>query len=96
MRKSNFITRLNTAIAFVIHGKSKCRMMSCGKCGSTIITSITKEPVETKIIDDKHHIDVLWADVDKCLKCGAVCYETQYWNFDGNVKALGVANIDEN
>jgi hypothetical protein len=83
MSKSGLIERIRCAINFVIYGKGKCRIMTCGKCGKILIYPISDE-ITTKIMDDKRHIDLLWSQVDKCKICGAVCEEIQLWNFEGD------------
>lgn len=59
--------------------------MTCGKCGSIIIKSISEKPAEIKWIDEIHQVDQMWIDLVKCRKCGAVCKEIQMWNFEGDV-----------
>lgn len=93
MRKNNWLKRLELAIKFVRYGSGKCRIMSCGKCGSIAIRSITKKPIETQCINDKRHIDMVFADFNECLHCGAVCYEVQQWNFEGDVEKIGTGVI---
>lgn len=82
MRDVTFVSRLRTAYCYIRYGKNAC-VMTCGRCGKTFIKSITKHPVETTVINDFHHIDLLWSDVCQCLNCGAVCQEIQAWNFEG-------------
>lgn len=81
----NLKDRLYTAYNLIRYGKGKIRCMSCGKCGSIIIKSISEKPAEIEWIDEKHQVDQMWIDLVRCRKCGAVCKEIQMWNFDGDV-----------
>lgn len=58
--------------------------MTCEKCGSILITPISDSPGECEIIDEERHIDKAWTEYIQCRKCGAVCKEVQFWNFDGD------------
>ena len=71
----NLKDRLYAAYNLIRYGKGKIRCMTCGKCGSIIIKSISKKPAEIEWIDETH----------QCRKCGAVCKEIQMWNFEGDV-----------
>lgn len=82
MRTTTFFNKLRVAYWYVCYGE-KVRVMTCGRCGKTFIKSITEHPVETTVINDSCHIDLLWLDVCQCLNCGAVCQEIQAWNFEG-------------
>lgn len=81
----NLKDRLYAAYNLIRYGKGKIRCMTCGKCGSIIIKSISKKPAEIECIDEIHQVDQMWIDLVKCRKCGAVCKEIQMWNFEGDV-----------
>lgn len=84
MRKNGLFQRISVAYNLIRYGRGKCRIMTCGKCGSICITPISERPGETSCIDEERHIDLSWGEVVQCMKCGAVCYEVQFWNFEGN------------
>lgn len=91
MRVNTLLQRIEIAFNFIIYGKGKARVMSCGKCNSIAIVPITKKPFESSYIENGKVIDVYWSEFNKCLKCGAVCKEVQMWNFAGDP-----AKLDDN
>lgn len=88
MRANNLFQRISVAYNFIRYGRGKCRIMTCGKCGSICIVPISAHPGETDCIDEDKHIDLLWGEVVQCMKCGAVCHEIQCWNFEGDPTKL--------
>lgn len=83
MRNNRFFQRLSIAFNFVIYGKSRCRIMTCGKCGAQTIVKVS-DAVSEKYIDEGKQIDLLWSEFVQCEKCGAICQEVQMWNFSGD------------
>ena len=47
----NLKDRLYAAYNLIRYGKGKIRCMTCGKCGSIIIKSISKKPAEIEWIE---------------------------------------------
>lgn len=88
MRTSKLIQRIIVSYNFIRYGKGNVRLMTCGKCGSVFIHPISESPQEGEIITDQRHIDRYWVEFNQCMKCGAVCEETQLWNFDGDAKKI--------
>lgn len=88
MRASDLLQRIHVAYNFIRYGRGKCRIMTCGKCGSICIVPISEHPGESSYIDDEKHIDLVWGEVVQCMKCGAVCHEVQMWNFEGDPTKL--------
>lgn len=84
MRENKLFQRISVAYNFVRYGKGKCRIMTCGKCGSALIVPISEHPGESSCINGDRHIDLIWGEVVQCMKCGAVCHEIQCWNFEGD------------
>lgn len=80
--------RIWAAYNLIRYGKGKLRCMTCGKCGSIVIQSISDTPVEGKIEDVGKRIDMAWVDMVRCSKCGAICEEIQLWNFEGDPKKV--------
>lgn len=95
MRSDRLLERIRVAYKFLRYGKGMCRIMTCGKCGSVYIKPISKDHVETSHIDAGRHIDQIWSDVCQCMKCGAVCYEIQFWNFEGDPSKIDEGFIIE-
>lgn len=88
MRESKLLQRISVAYNLIRYGSGKCRIMTCGKCGSICILPISEHPSEQKHIDEERHIDSVWSEVIQCMKCGAVCQEIQLWNFEGDVNKI--------
>lgn len=84
MRKNKLIQRILVAYRFIRYGNGKCRIMTCGKCGSILISPISVHPTESKCYDETRQIDLIWSDFNQCMKCGAVCQEIQLWNYEGD------------
>ena len=78
MRTSELIQRIKVSYNFIRYGKGNVRLMTCGKCGGVFIHPISESPQEGEIITDQRHIDRYWVEFHQCMKCGAVCEETQY------------------
>ena len=76
MRKNRLIERLAVAYKFVRFGRGMCRIMTCGQCGSVYIRPISEHPMESSHTDENRHIDLIWSELSKCMKCGAVCHES--------------------
>ena len=88
MRKNTVWQRLKVAYNLVVYGKGKVRLMTCGKCGGITIVPISLKPYESDYSEDGLHVDLVWIEFTRCLKCGAVCQEIQMWNFAGNPEKL--------
>lgn len=84
MRQNKLFQRMSVAYNLIRYGKGKCRIMTCGKCGSICILPISEHPGESSCINEDRHIDLIWGEVVQCMKCGAVCHEIQCWNFEGD------------
>lgn len=96
MRKDRLLQRIGIAYRFVRYGFGKCRIMTCGKCGSALIVPISDRPIRDSRIEEDRHIDLIWSEVNQCTKCGAICQEIQLWNFDGNPTKLNKGFIAKN
>lgn len=84
MRRNSLWDRIKVSYNLIRYGRGKIRVMTCEKCGSIYIQPISERPVEERYIKDSKHIDVVWSEFDQCMKCGAVCEEIQFWNFEGD------------
>jgi len=78
------LQRIAIAYRYIRYGKNIGMVMACGKCGGTYIRRISDKPQETRWIDENHHIDLIWTDLSRCMHCGAVCWDIQGWNFEGD------------
>lgn len=88
MRKDELLQRIGIAYRFIHYGIGKCRIMTCGKCGSPLRVPISDHPIRDSRIEEERHIDLIWSEVNQCMKCGAVCQELQLWNFEGDPTEL--------
>lgn len=88
MRENGIFQRISVAYNFIRYGRGKCRIMTCSKCKSICIVPITEHLKESSLIDEEKHIDLIWSEAVQCMKCGAVCYEIQCWNFEGDITKI--------
>lgn len=79
-RKSGLLTKLKVFYMWMSQRDTKhIRCMSCGRCDSINIVKITPHSEEVSNSDDLTRY--VWRESVKCLDCGAVCAETQRWEW---------------
>lgn len=93
MRLKGFVKIAKVCIHFLFFEKN-ARIMTCGNCDSADIVPISNS-IEWSYHEKERTIDSGYGQYSICRKCGAVCYEMQAWNFNGNVHELGFHKIKD-